>query len=124
LGGDLKAQADAQRPFDWTNSPSCAIADAGSLARAARKLGRSPPALTRALAVIEARAGVRLVERTTRRLALTEAGRRLVDRARALIAGCEAAVGRSCVGTVARDRAAAVRVSFIITNARAIGLKR
>ncbi len=69
-----------------------AIAEAGSLARAARKLGRSPPALTRALAALESRAGVRLVERTTRRLAFTDAGRRLVDRARALIADYEAAV--------------------------------
>src|SRR3954463_10655409 len=54
-----------------------AIADAGSLAGAGRRLGRSPPAVTRILADLERRLGVRLVERTTRRLALTDAGLRL-----------------------------------------------
>src|SRR5262245_18699599 len=47
----------------------------GSLARAASRLRRSPPAVTRALAALEDRIGVRLVDRTTRRLAPTEAGR-------------------------------------------------
>lgn len=63
-----------------------AIAEAGSLAAAARRLGRSAPAVTRALSGLEARAGLRLVERTTRRLSLTEAGREVAERARALLA--------------------------------------
>lgn len=61
------------------------IAEAGSLAGAARRLGRSTPAVTRALASLEKRIGVRLVERTTRRLSLTEAGRELLRRARAVL---------------------------------------
>jgi DNA-binding transcriptional LysR family regulator len=69
-----------------------AIAEAGSLADAARRLRRSPPAVTRALAALEDRAGVRLVERTTRRLLVTEAGRELSERARALLADYEGAV--------------------------------
>ncbi len=69
-----------------------AIADEGSLAGAARKLSLSPPAVTRALAALESRAGVRLIERTTRRLALTDAGRRIAERSRVLIAEYEAAV--------------------------------
>src|SRR5271163_1916908 len=69
-----------------------AIAETGSLARASRRLRRSPPAVTRALAALEDRAGVRLIERTTRRLVLTEAGRELFERARSLLADYEGAV--------------------------------
>ena len=43
------------------------IVEEGSLARAAARLRRSPPAVTRALAALEDRLGVRLVDRTTRR---------------------------------------------------------
>ncbi len=69
-----------------------AIADEGSLAGASRRLRISPPATTRALIALEDRAGVRLVERTTRKLALTEAGRRLAERARALLSDYQEAV--------------------------------
>jgi DNA-binding transcriptional LysR family regulator len=69
-----------------------AIIDAGSLAGAARGLRRSAAAATRALASLEARAGTRLVARTTRRLAPTPAGLELAERARGLLAGYEAAV--------------------------------
>ena len=53
----------------------------GSLSGAARKLRRSAPAVTRAIASLEQRFGTRLVERTTRRLAPTEAGSRLAEHA-------------------------------------------
>jgi DNA-binding transcriptional LysR family regulator len=69
-----------------------AVIDQGSLIRAAHRLRRSAPAVTRALAALEARVGVRLVERTTRRLAPTEAGRALADRARALLGEYDSAV--------------------------------
>ncbi|WP_267356149.1 MULTISPECIES: LysR family transcriptional regulator [unclassified Methylobacterium] len=69
-----------------------AIVDAGSLSGAARRLHRSAAAATRALASLEARAGSRLVERTTRRLAPTPAGLDLAERARGLLAGYEMAV--------------------------------
>ncbi|TXM99794.1 LysR family transcriptional regulator [Methylobacterium sp. WL64] len=69
-----------------------AIIDAGSLAGAARRSRRSAAAATRALSSLEARAGARLVERTTRRLAPTPAGLDLAERARGLLAGYEAAV--------------------------------
>ncbi len=46
-----------------------AVLEEGSLAGAARKLRRSAPVVTRVLAAFEARAGARLIERTTRRLA-------------------------------------------------------
>ena len=54
------------------------ILDAGSLAAAARRLRRSPPAMTRSLAALEARVGARLVQRTARRLTPTAAGRALL----------------------------------------------
>jgi DNA-binding transcriptional LysR family regulator len=63
-----------------------AIVEAGSLVNASRRLRRSPPAVTRALSALEDRIGLRLVERTTRRLAPTEAGSALADRARSLLA--------------------------------------
>jgi len=69
-----------------------AVLETGSLAGAARRLRRSPAAVTRTLAALEARIGARLVERTTRRLAVTDAGRRLTDEARALLAAYDAAM--------------------------------
>ncbi|WP_413737040.1 LysR family transcriptional regulator [Sodalis sp. RH21] len=70
-----------------------AVLQYGSLAEAARKLHRSPPAITRAIASLEHRFGARLVERTTRSLAPTEAGARLAERARALLSQYQEAVG-------------------------------
>lgn len=69
-----------------------AVIDAGGLAAAGRRLRRSPAAMTRALAALEERAGARLIERTTRRLAPTQAGRDLAERARRLLADYEAAL--------------------------------
>lgn len=64
----------------------------GSLAAAGRKLRRSAPAVTRAIASLEQRFGTRLVERTTRRLAPTEAGLRLAERAHLLLHEYQSAV--------------------------------
>jgi DNA-binding transcriptional LysR family regulator len=62
-----------------------AVADAGSLAGAAQRLRLSPPAVTRAVAGLEDRLGVRLFNRTTRSLSPTEAGLRFLDSARRLL---------------------------------------
>jgi len=59
-----------------------AIADTGSLTRAARAQGRSLPAVVRSLAALESELGVRLFHRTTRRIALTDSGRRYLERCR------------------------------------------
>jgi len=61
-------------------------ADAGSLSSAARRLGRSAPSVTRAVASLEARVGVELLRRTTRSLKLTEAGERYLTVARRVLA--------------------------------------
>lgn len=52
------------------------VLNEGSLARAGQRLGRSPAAITRALAALENHVGTQLLHRTTRRLSLTEAGER------------------------------------------------
>lgn len=63
-----------------------AIADHGSLTEAALRLERSLPAVVRNLAALETSVGVRLFNRTTRRLDLTEEGRLYLDHCRGLLA--------------------------------------
>jgi len=53
-----------------------AVADAGGFAKAGRDLNLSPPAVTRAVAALEAELGTSLLIRTTRSVRLTEAGGR------------------------------------------------
>ncbi len=62
-----------------------AVAEAGSLSGGASALGLSNPAASRLLASLEGRLGARLIERNTRRLYLTEAGRSFLPRARAIL---------------------------------------
>lgn len=53
-----------------------AALDEGNLARAGRKLGRSPAAVSRAIAFLEDRVGAQLLHRTTRSIKISEAGER------------------------------------------------
>jgi DNA-binding transcriptional LysR family regulator len=62
-----------------------AVAEEESFAGGARRLGMSPPAVTRAIAALEDRLGVRLLNRTTRFVRTTEAGQRYLDDARRII---------------------------------------
>lgn len=52
------------------------VAEASSFSEAARRLNVAPAVVTRAVQMLEARVGLRLFNRTTRRVALTEAGER------------------------------------------------
>ncbi len=61
------------------------IVDAGSLSKAAVKLNSSTPALSRRLAALEQRLGVRLIERHARRFQVTEAGTALYQRAQDIL---------------------------------------
>ncbi len=70
----------------WTTF--AAVAEARSFAAAARRLGRSPAAVTRAVAALEERLGARLLNRTTRSVALTDIGARTLEAARRALAGC------------------------------------
>jgi DNA-binding transcriptional LysR family regulator len=56
------------------------VARTGGFRAAARQLGMSPSAVSHAVGALEARLGMRLLNRTTRSLALTEAGQRLLGR--------------------------------------------
>ncbi len=56
-----------------------AVAEQGSFIAASRRLHRSPASITRAVAALEDRLGVRLFNRTTRAVALTDAGARYLD---------------------------------------------
>lgn len=67
------------------------IAQAGSFAQAARDLGLTRAAISRRIAAIENAVGLALFARSTRSLALTEAGRRLHARARAVRDAAESA---------------------------------
>lgn len=68
-----------------------AVADAGSLAKAAGRMRISPPAVTRAISALEGRLGARLFNRTTRSLSLTEVGVRFLESARRLLGDIDAA---------------------------------
>ena len=61
-----------------TMSVFIAVAEEAGFAAAARRLNMSPPSVTRAIGELEARLGARLLHRTTRAVALTDAGARYV----------------------------------------------
>ena len=67
------------------------IIDEESFASAARAMDAAPAAVTRMVSELEAHLGTRLINRTTRRLALTEIGEQYLDRARAILAEVESA---------------------------------
>ena len=66
-----------------------AVAEQGSFIAAARKLNRSPASVTRAVAALEDRLQTRLFNRTTRAVALTDAGARYLDLCRRTLAEFE-----------------------------------
>jgi DNA-binding transcriptional LysR family regulator len=66
-----------------------AIVEGGSFAKAAEALGLSPSGVSRALSRLEQRVGVRLLDRTTRSVALTDEGRRLYGEIGPLLSGIE-----------------------------------
>ncbi len=65
------------------------VAEHRSFVAAARRLKRSPTAVTRAVGELETRLGVRLLNRTTRAVNLTEAGDRFLAGARRVLADLE-----------------------------------
>ena len=65
--------------------------DEGSLAGAGRKLGRSPAAVSRAIAFLEAHVGAELLHRTTRSIKLSEAGERYAAACRRVLTELEEA---------------------------------
>src|SRR5712672_2026413 len=70
-----------------------AVADLHGFAPAARKLGLSPSGVTRLIAALEDRLGARLLQRTTRQVALTDVGARYLERVRRILSDVEEAEG-------------------------------
>jgi DNA-binding transcriptional LysR family regulator len=65
------------------------IVEAGSITAAAEALSVSQPSMVRTLAALERNLGVRLLNRTTRRMSLTEEGRDYYDRSRQIMAAVD-----------------------------------
>ena len=76
------------------------VVEAGSFARAAERLGVSVSSVSRQVAELEAHLDTRLLNRTTRRLSLTESGRAFHERAVQLLADLEEAERSANAGTV------------------------
>jgi DNA-binding transcriptional LysR family regulator len=68
------------------------VVEAGNFIRAAEALGITQPAVSRAIARLETRIGVRLLDRTTRSVTLTAEGRRLYEETRPLLSSIADAV--------------------------------
>jgi DNA-binding transcriptional LysR family regulator len=65
--------------------------ETGSFSKVAREFGLSQPSVSRTVAALEDRLGVKLLTRTTRQLSLTHPGQVLLSRAREVLAGVEEA---------------------------------
>jgi len=79
------------------------VAECGGFASAARTLAMSPPAVTRAIAMLEDRLGTRLFVRTTRSVRLTESGERFLQDSRQILLDLEEAE-EAAVGSHAAPR--------------------
>lgn len=90
-----------------------ATAQTGSFTAAAKQLGVSNRLTSKYLAELEARLGVRLLQRTTRKVGLTPAGEDLLARAPALLDELEALIGDVSEGS--RGFAGVIRVSASVT---------
>ena len=81
----------------------------GGFSAAARRIGVEKTRLSRRIAALEKRLGVRLLQRTTRALALTDAGQRFFERCVATVEGAQAAY--DSVAELRREPAGLVRLS-------------
>ena len=85
------------------------VVECGGFSAAARTIGVEKTRLSRRIAALEKRLGVRLLQRTTRALALTEAGQRFFERCVATVEGAQAAY--DSVAELRREPAGLVRLS-------------
>ena len=95
-----------------------AVAKAGGFRQAARQLGLSPSGVSEAVSRLEGRLGLRLLHRSTRSLALTEAGERLVARLAPAMGEVEAAV--EAAQQSARHPAGTLRLNVPVSAARLV----
>jgi DNA-binding transcriptional LysR family regulator len=97
-----------------------AIVDSGTFAAAGDILNMSQSGVSRSIARLEARLGIRLLERTTRSVSLTDEGRRFYEQVVPLLAGLEEAAASAAQGTTAvRGRLRQSRSLFLADLAEA-----
>jgi len=97
------------------------VVEAGNFTRAAEAAGLPPSSISRSVAKLEAELGVLLLERTTRRVTLTEAGKAYFERAREALAGLQEATNLAL--DAAHEVHGVVRVALPVemaTNAGAL----
>ena len=88
------------------------VADEGQITRAAEKLRIAQPALSRAIAHLEAQLGVRLLERNPRGVTLTDAGAAFLQKARDVVTAQNAFVHTA--GLLARGETQLVEFGFVV----------
>jgi len=79
----VKARSDELQVF-------VSVIENGSISAAAEQIGQTPSAISRALSRLEAKLGTTLLNRTTRRMDLTEEGKFFLERARQILGQMEA----------------------------------
>src|SRR5882724_4029026 len=94
------------------------VVETGSFVRAAERLAGSTSTLSRQIAELEQHLGARLLNRTTRKLSLTEGGQAFYERAVQLLAELEE------LDALASSAAAAPRGTLRLTCSYAMGLQR
>lgn len=75
------------------------VIEQGNFSKAAKKLGVTPSAVSRQISRLEDALGIKLLERTTRQLALTESGNLTFDYCKQMVESAEHAVNASCSAT-------------------------
>ncbi len=92
------------------------VVQAGSFTAAAAALGLRKSSVSRSVAALETDLGIRLLQRTTRRLSLTDAGRAYYDHTRDALAGLEEA--QQAVSSLGAEPRGVVRVTAPVDLAR------
>lgn len=92
-----------------------AVADLRGFGAAARLLGRSTSSVTRLIAALEERLGIRLLQRTTRSVTLTDTGARYLESARRILAAVDEA------DTTARAERVEPTGRFVVTAPNLFG---
>jgi DNA-binding transcriptional LysR family regulator len=85
------------------------VVDEGSFAAASRSLDLAPAIVTRLVAQLEEHVGARLINRTTRRLALTEIGENYLERVRSILANIDEA--NAAIESATREPSGMLRVA-------------
>jgi DNA-binding transcriptional LysR family regulator len=99
-------------------SAFAAVVESGSFVRAAERLGTSTSTLSRQIAELEQRLGARLLNRTTRKLSLTEGGQAFYERAVQVLVELREAEA------MASSTAASPRGTLRVTCSHAMGVQR